>query len=174
MRPTRAPTAPVNAPRVWPKSSASSSASGIAAQLSTTMGLLARGLRRCSALATTSFPVPVSPSISTVVDRGATSRISRANSSIGSLCPIMSGRANGTEDAAAFSLTPFAPKEMPGAGHAAALDAQPGAQPGTALGIALGASPAASRNAWISSGRRGLLYSSLAAWPSMRSKSMPG
>ena len=58
MRPVRACTAPVNAPRECPNSSASSSASGIAAQFSTTIGLFARGLSRCSACATSSLPVP--------------------------------------------------------------------------------------------------------------------
>ncbi len=38
----------------------------MAAQLSTTKGLAERGLKRCKAWATTSLPVPVSPSISTV------------------------------------------------------------------------------------------------------------
>ena len=43
-RPTRLPTAPVNAPRTWPNSSASSSVSGIALQLIATNWLLRRGL----------------------------------------------------------------------------------------------------------------------------------
>ena len=43
--PVRDCTAPVNAPRVCPNNSASSNASGIAAQFSTTKGLLARALR---------------------------------------------------------------------------------------------------------------------------------
>ena len=43
-RPCRLPTAPVNAPRTWPKSSASSSVSGIALQLSATNRCARRGL----------------------------------------------------------------------------------------------------------------------------------
>src|SRR5262249_54557048 len=43
-RPWRVPTAPVNAPRTWPKSSASSSVSGIALQLMATNRLARRGL----------------------------------------------------------------------------------------------------------------------------------
>ena len=57
--PRWSPTAPVKAPRTWPKSSDSSSASGIAAQLTATNGWPARGERRWSSRATTSLPVPL-------------------------------------------------------------------------------------------------------------------
>ena len=68
----RASTAPVNAPFSWPNSSLSSSVSGIAAQLTATNGPVARGeLRRGCARATSSLPVPLSPSSSTVASRGA-------------------------------------------------------------------------------------------------------
>ena len=68
MRPVRPCTAPVNAPRVCPKSSASSSDSGMAAQLMATNGLRLRDDSRCSASATSSLPEPVGPSISTGVN----------------------------------------------------------------------------------------------------------
>ncbi len=91
MRPVRPCTAPVNAPRVCPNSSASSRASGIAAQFSATIRRAARGLSRCTACATSSFPLPVGPSISTAVDRGATSRIRRLTSSSAGCDPTNSG-----------------------------------------------------------------------------------
>ena len=43
-RPCRLPTAPVNAPRTWPNSSASSSVSGMALQFSATNRCMRRGL----------------------------------------------------------------------------------------------------------------------------------
>jgi hypothetical protein len=84
-------TAPVKAPRVWPKSSASSNASGMAAQLMATNGLRLRVESRCSASATSSLPEPVGPSISTGVMRGATSRMRRLTSSMQGALPISSG-----------------------------------------------------------------------------------
>ena len=54
-------TAPENAPRAWPKSSDSSSGSGIAPQLTATNGLSPRGLARWIARARSSLPVPESP-----------------------------------------------------------------------------------------------------------------
>ena len=71
-------TAPVNAPFSWPKSSVSSSVSGIAAQLIATNGASARGLSACSERANSSLPVPLSPSSSTVVSVAA-ARCSDAN-----------------------------------------------------------------------------------------------
>ena len=50
----------------WPKSSLSSSDSGIAAQLSLTNGPSWRSLQRCTMAATHSLPVPLSPCTSTV------------------------------------------------------------------------------------------------------------
>ena len=64
-------TAPVKAPFSWPKSSVSSSVSGIAAQLIATNGASARGLSACSERANSSLPVPLSPSSSTVVSVAA-------------------------------------------------------------------------------------------------------
>ena len=88
-RPCRLPTAPVNAPRTWPNSSASSSDSGMAPQLSATNRSRRRGLLWWMALATSSLPVPVSPVISTVLLEAATVS-SRANSRrIGALRPTM-------------------------------------------------------------------------------------
>ncbi len=69
--PARSATAPVNAPRTWPNNWLSSSSPGIAAQFTATNGLAARRPWRCSARATTSLPVPVSPVISTVVSASA-------------------------------------------------------------------------------------------------------
>ena len=69
--PRRAATAPVKAPRSWPNSSDSKSASGSAAQSTTTNGRAVRALAPWIARATSSLPVPVSPSISTVVSSAA-------------------------------------------------------------------------------------------------------
>ena len=65
-RPGRATIAPVNAPRSVPNSSDSISVSANSAQLNATKGLWRRGLCQCSALATTSLPVPLSPVTSTL------------------------------------------------------------------------------------------------------------
>ena len=73
--PTRSRIAPVNAPLTCPKSSLSSRFSGIAAQLTATNGPRERGDRPWMARATSSFPVPLSPRIRTVVSVGATRRI---------------------------------------------------------------------------------------------------
>ena len=55
-RPRWSAMAPVNEPLVWPKSSLSSSVSGIAPQLIATNGWLARGLARWIARASSSLP----------------------------------------------------------------------------------------------------------------------
>ena len=70
--PGSAVSAPVYAPRSCPKSSASASVGGMAPQLTATNGFSARGLWRWMAQATSSFPVPVSPVMSTVAWEGAT------------------------------------------------------------------------------------------------------
>ena len=76
-RPLRWPTAPVKAPFSWPNSSLSSSVSGRAAQLMATNSPERSGAEASwMARATCSLPVPVSPSISTVVVVWATLRIS--------------------------------------------------------------------------------------------------
>src|SRR6185312_208774 len=64
--------APVKAPRSWPNSSASRSVSGNAAQLTATNALASRALPSCSARATSSFPVPLSPRMTTEASLGAT------------------------------------------------------------------------------------------------------
>ena len=58
-------SAPVKAPRSWPKSSLSTSPSGRAPQLTRMNGLPARSEWRWSAMATSSLPVPLSPRIKT-------------------------------------------------------------------------------------------------------------
>ena len=63
--PRWAVAAPVNAPRACPNSSLSSSSSGSAAQLTATNERSARGPLVWMARPTSSFPVPVSPVIST-------------------------------------------------------------------------------------------------------------
>ena len=65
-------SAPVNAPRSWPKSSDSRSGSGSAAQFTATNGPRLRADARWMNRATTSLPVPDSPVKSTVVSVGAT------------------------------------------------------------------------------------------------------
>jgi hypothetical protein len=58
--------APVNAPSSWPNNSLSSRFSGTAAQFTAMKGLSARALALWMAWANSSFPVPLSPVISTV------------------------------------------------------------------------------------------------------------
>ncbi len=79
-RPALAALAPVKAPRSWPKTSLSNSVSARLAQSTTTSGPAARGLASCTARATSSLPVPDSPSSSTLAFDGPT----RATSS--SIC----------------------------------------------------------------------------------------
>ncbi len=67
-RPRFSRTAPVKAPRSWPKSSDSSSASGSAPQLMETNFFSLRMEPKWIALAMTSLPVPLSPVTSTVED----------------------------------------------------------------------------------------------------------
>ncbi|KYF99094.1 hypothetical protein BE18_37325 [Sorangium cellulosum] len=85
-RPSRGATAPVNAPRSWPKSSLSTSDSDRLAQFTFTNR--SRGCRDMPAIhsATTSLPVPVSPRIRTGSGVGATvSRASRRRRISGSI-----------------------------------------------------------------------------------------
>ena len=63
---------PVKAPFSWPNSSFSRISLGSAAQLSAKNGPLARSLLLCSARATSSLPVPLSPRMSTLAVLGAT------------------------------------------------------------------------------------------------------
>ena len=70
--PTRVPSAPVKAPRAWPKSSFSISVGEITAQLTVTKGRLRRVESAWTWRAITPLPVPVSPSRSTVASVVAT------------------------------------------------------------------------------------------------------
>ena len=63
--PGRSESAPVNAPRTWPNSADSISVGATAPQSNTTYGRPARGETSWIARASTSLPVPVSPSRST-------------------------------------------------------------------------------------------------------------
>ena len=76
-RPGRSVIAPVNAPRTWPNSADSISSSGTAPQSNTMNGPSLRGLWRWISSASSSLPVPVSPSISTVASVAATSSSTR-------------------------------------------------------------------------------------------------
>ena len=72
-----------NAPRSWPKSSLSTRLSGMAEQLSSMNGPLARGEPSCSMRATACLPVPLSPVTSTVgTGLAATSPASRSSLAI--------------------------------------------------------------------------------------------
>ncbi len=73
-------SAPVNAPRSCPKSSLSTSPAAIAPQFSLIMARSRRGLSVWMALATSSFPVPVSPVSRIVESVAATSRTVSSNS----------------------------------------------------------------------------------------------
>ena len=81
--------APVKAPRLYPNSSLSRRCSGIAPQVMEMKGFEARPERRCTSLATSSFPVPVSPSTSTERSVGETRRRILKHSFIGPDEPMM-------------------------------------------------------------------------------------
>jgi len=72
-QPWRVSTAPVKAPRSWPKSCESMSSLGMAPQLTRMNGPALRGERLWMSRATSSLPVPVSPMISTGASDRATS-----------------------------------------------------------------------------------------------------
>ena len=82
-QPRRASTAPVNAPRSWPKSCESISSGGIAPQFTRSNGPLRRDERLWIARAISSLPVPVSPKIST----GASLRATNSTRSITACSP---------------------------------------------------------------------------------------
>ena len=90
-RPVLSLCAPVKAPALCPKSSASRRVSGRAAQLTVIMGLSARALRPWMARAMRFFPVPVSPLIMTVVALpamvGSTSKRRRMAGSLETIPP---------------------------------------------------------------------------------------
>ena len=72
--PRRSATAPVKEPFLCPKSSDSSSPSGIAPQFTATKGACARGLARWIARARSSLPVPLAPKMHTEASEAATRR----------------------------------------------------------------------------------------------------
>ncbi len=81
--PTLSRTASVKAPRACPNSSDSSSAAGMAAQLTATKRRSARGEASWMARATSSLPVPLSPWMSTVLRCPATRVMVARSSAIG-------------------------------------------------------------------------------------------
>ncbi|MFO0741185.1 MAG: hypothetical protein U0270_35120 [Labilithrix sp.] len=86
--PARWATAPVNAPRSWPKSSLSMSEYVTAPQSTTRNGFAARGEAPAIARARTSLPVPVSPSRRTVASVGAIRSSTPKMVRIGRLWPM--------------------------------------------------------------------------------------
>ena len=90
-RPRRCACAPVKDPRSCPNSSDSRRSFGIAAVLMATKGFADRALCRCSALATSSFPEPDSPVISTVAVDWDNRPMARKTSCIAGACPSISG-----------------------------------------------------------------------------------
>ena len=91
-RPMRLATASVKAPFSWPKSSLSRRLPLSAAHSTATKGPFARGERAWSACATSSLPVPLGPSISTVACVGAAWRMRWNTFCIASEVPVMSLR----------------------------------------------------------------------------------
>ncbi len=87
--PGRSAWASVKAPRLWPNSSLSSSASGMAAQLTATNGRSRRGLFQWIDFATSSLPVPDSPVTSTDAAEPASRRISANTSCMADDLPMM-------------------------------------------------------------------------------------
>ena len=90
-RPARSAMAPVNAPRAWPNSSASASSSPSAAQLSAEKRRSRLGLQRWIARATSSFPLPLSPSMRTLNGDHAARCTAARSRHMGSLWPTRSG-----------------------------------------------------------------------------------
>ncbi len=88
-RPILSWNAPVNAPFLWPKSSLSSRFSGSAEQLTATNGAFWRLLLKCSARATSSLPVPLSPWMRIVLSVSATLLMRLKTSVIARLVPTM-------------------------------------------------------------------------------------
>ncbi len=110
-RPRRARSAPVKAPRAWPKSSLSSSVSGIAPQFTATNDSLRRGDCAWIARASTSLPVPLSPVRSTVALYSAARSISSSTSiMIGDAATI--GRSPATRSTSRASSSRLAPQPL--------------------------------------------------------------
>ena len=102
-RPRRIACAPVKAPRSWPNNSDSSKSFGMAAVLIAMKGLVARGLCRCNARATSSLPVPDSPLISTVACDWVSLPMARNTSCMDAPWPRISGESCATS-ATSFCL----------------------------------------------------------------------
>ena len=85
-------SAPVNAPRTWPKNWLSNSEGLIPAQLTGMKGRFLRRLFAQSLRAKSSLPVPLSPSISTQQSLGATLSTSLRTSQIACDLPTICGR----------------------------------------------------------------------------------
>ena len=88
-RPRFLATAPVNAPRSCPNSSLSSSSRVSAPQFTVVRRTRSRVLSRWIAVATSSFPVPVSPCINTETSGGANFLIRSKSARMGALRPMM-------------------------------------------------------------------------------------
>ena len=99
--PRRAFRAPVNAPRSCPNRSLSTRPSAMPPQLTATKASPCRRLRRCSSLATSSLPVPLSPSTRTALGMSASLSIAAPTSIIAALSPI-----SGDDSAAPRSSSP--------------------------------------------------------------------
>ena len=82
----------MNAPRRWPNSSLSSRVSGSAAQLTARNGPSARVLAPWMPRATSSLPVPVSPSISTTMGELAALSMSENTAIMAGERPMMSSK----------------------------------------------------------------------------------
>ena len=87
-RPRRDCTAPVNAPFAWPNSSVSMRSSLNVAQLTAANVSSRRGPSSCSARATSSLPVPLSPSMSTGNGAAAALPTASRSATIASLSPM--------------------------------------------------------------------------------------
>ena len=87
--PTRSFTAEVKDPLMCPNSSLSISSDGIAAQLTSIIGCAARSLPWCKARATSSFPEPLGPVMSTRTSVGATLSIISLIFCMAALLPII-------------------------------------------------------------------------------------
>ncbi|MNY04339.1 hypothetical protein D3C86_1370120 [compost metagenome] len=86
--PMRRLPAPVKACASWPKISLSNRLSGRPPQLRATNGWSLRRLKSCRQRATSSLPVPVSPSISTLAEVSATLAISPRSCAMAGERPI--------------------------------------------------------------------------------------
>ena len=114
------------APRSWPNSSLSIRPSGRAPQLTRTNGPAARSEWRCSAEATSSLPVPLSPTIRTGSSVAAARPIALKTSRIAALWPTSSGSSSSpSSDGLARVLAGPGPQrpDLGGQGRAAAVPA---------------------------------------------------